>query len=281
MVAMATWQDGPEYAPLTRPEGFGEPNTPPVSVAPPDELVAAIAPKERPAFTRPPEPVAPLASLAPPVEQKRDPALPFQVVSTTLTLADSAWGAAHWTRPPNQPAGSMSPQPAPSAGGGSSPTQPLVPVAGAPPTANGFPAPGTAEWFTPSQYSRPAPTNQINARQVLDTATPGVCICLAVGGLIYVISPVMLAVAYALSSRIPVAASQIRQTFVTALSLLGVFAVLGALTEVTSFGGWWNFVGVWSLIICWITLLVVVLLVYRDLKRQAEGGSSAPPSRWG
>ncbi len=284
MVAMATWEDGPEYAPLTPPDAFTGPSTDPLSVAPPHEQVAAVAPKERPAFTDPSEPVAPLVNLVPPVEQKRDPAVPFEVVSTALT-SYSAWGAAHWTPPASAPIGlAASPLVQPPSEQQSAPwpppTEPMLPVAGPAQSTNGFPVPGTAGWFTPAPYRQPPTGPPVNARLVLETTTPGVCICLVVGGLIYVISPIMLAVAFGLSSRIHVAAERIRQTFLTALTVLAVFAVLGALSDAASFGDWWNFVGVWSLIICWITLLVVVVLVYRELKQRPDAGQPPSGSPW-
>ncbi len=99
MVTMATWEDGPEYAPLVRPDAFTEPTISPLSSAPPVEQLAAAVPNERPAFADPRESVAPLESLVPPIEAPRDPAEPFDVVTTALTSADSAWGAAHWARP--------------------------------------------------------------------------------------------------------------------------------------------------------------------------------------
>ncbi|HZA31319.1 MAG TPA: hypothetical protein VE462_07360, partial [Propionibacteriaceae bacterium] len=154
---MATWEDGPEYAPLVRPDQFNEPTTSPLSVAPAVEQPAAAAPKERPIFADPARPVVPLEHLVPPIEAPRDPAVPFDVVTTALTSADSAWGAAHWARQsgpaggpwpasPSDPAGG--PWPASPSGHDASPwpvpTQPLIPAAGPPPTANGFPAPGTA-----------------------------------------------------------------------------------------------------------------------------------------
>ena len=63
---MATWEDGPEYAPVERPAEFAEPSAPPLSIAAPVPQMAALAPKDRPAFDQPPVPVAPLATLIPP-----------------------------------------------------------------------------------------------------------------------------------------------------------------------------------------------------------------------
>jgi hypothetical protein len=282
MVAMATWEDGPEYAPLDRPDAFTEPSTPPLSFAPPPEQLAALAPKERPAFADPPEPVEPLANLIPPVEPPRDPAIPFEVVSTGLTSADSAWGAAHWTSPASQPAGPSVPQvPGPAPASWPPATEPLPPVAGPLPNVNGFPTPGTMEWFAPAPYRQPSEPASVTARQVLETATPGVCICLLIGGLVPLISPIMLAVAFGLSSRIQVASAQIRRTFITALSMLGVFAVLGVLADASSFSGWWRAVSLWSLVISWVTMVVVLVLVHRELKRQTGGDQSGPRSHWG
>jgi hypothetical protein len=272
---MATWEDGPEYAPLDRPDAFAQPNTPPLYVAPPEEQLAALAPKERPAFADPPEPVEPLANLIPPVETPRDPAIPFEIVSTAMTSADSAWGAAHWTSPASHPSGpSIGQIPGPAAASWPPPTEPLLPVAGPPPSTNGFPTPGTAEWFAPAPYRQPVTPASVNARQVFETATPGVCICLLIGGLVSLFSPIMLAVAFGLSSRIQVASAQIRRTFITALSVLGIFAVLGALSNATSFSDWWGYVSLWSLIINWVTLVVVLVLVHRELRRQADGDQS-------
>jgi hypothetical protein len=306
MVAMATWEDGPEYAPLVRPDAFNEPTTPPLSVAPAVEQPAAAAPKERPGFADPAAPVAPLEDLVPPIEAPRDPAVPFNVVTTALTSADSAWGAAHWARQssptggpwpasPSDPAGGPWPAlPSDPAGGGPwpaspsgqdaspwpVPTQPLIPAAGPPPTANGFPAPGTAAWFTPPPLPQPAANTPVTAKRVLGAVTPGVYITLAIGGLVYLISPIMLAVAFALSSRMEVAAQHARRAFVTAFFVVGFFAVVGILNLPASFGDWWSSVGLWSLITCWLVLLAVSLSVYSELKRRVAD-QPPPPAPWG
>ncbi|MET1004448.1 MAG: hypothetical protein ABWX96_02800 [Propionibacteriaceae bacterium] len=103
---MATWEDGPEYAPLERPAEFSSPAADPLEVVPPPEQLAALAPVERPAFDAPEAAVAPLASLIPVVADERNPELPFDVASSTVTSMDSAWGAAHWSAPggPSTPA---------------------------------------------------------------------------------------------------------------------------------------------------------------------------------
>jgi hypothetical protein len=281
MVTMATWEDGPEYAPLVRPDAFTEPTISPLSSAPPVEHLAAAVPNERPAFADPRESVAPLESLVPPIEAPRDPAEPFDVVTTALTSADSAWGAAHWARPSAPMAGSwdsarwdphMSPEPPPN--------EPLTPAAGPVPTTSGFPAPGTPAWFTTQGSPQPVPSTPVTAKHVLDAITPGVYISLAIGGFVYLLAPIMLGIAFALSSRMAVGKEHVRRAFTTAFFVVGFLAVVGILNFPASFGDWWSFVGVWSLIICWLVLIAVALIVRAELQRRAAG-QPPPPSPWG
>jgi hypothetical protein len=287
MGGMATWEDGPEYAPIERPDGFAQPPVSPLENPPPFEQMAALAPKDRPAFTDPPAPVAPLESLVPPVESPRDPAIPFAVVSSTVTNA-SAWGAAHWSPPTGPPAGTWAPPgtngsaaAAPPAGGSPwpPPTEPLVPLSGPPQNVSGFPAPGTAGWFAPAPYGQQPPARAVDFSQVSAAATPGVLICLLVGGFFYLISPIMLGVAFALSGRVKAATTTVRRALLISVVVLGVLALVGALTIDTGFGDWWAFVGGCALIICWLMLGAVLLLVYRGLK--SPGGPQQYRSPWG
>ena len=111
---MATWQDGPEYAPLERPDEFAEPAAAPLEVAPPPPQPGAAQPVERPAFTGPAEPVAPLASLVPAPRDERDPGQPFAVVTTMVTGGWAAESASPFPSTPHQdasPAGRPGPFP--------------------------------------------------------------------------------------------------------------------------------------------------------------------------
>ena len=63
----------------------------------------------------------------------------------------------------------------------------------------GMPTPGTPAWFGPGPYGQAPDTREQGARAVFAAATPGLCICLLIGGLIYVIAPVMLLVSFGLS----------------------------------------------------------------------------------
>jgi hypothetical protein len=281
MVTMATWEDGPEYAPLARPDAFTEPTISPLPSGPPNEQLATAAPKERPSFADPRDSVAPLESLIPPIKASRDPAEPFDVVTTVLTSADSAWGSAHWTRPSGPVAGSWAAAPSDlHASPGPPPNEPLIPAAGPVPTANGFPAPGTPAWFTPPGQPQHVPSTPVTAKHVLDAITPGVYISLAIGGFVYLLSPVMLGVAFALSTRMAVGRDHGRRAFTTAFFIVGFLAVMGVLNIPASFGDWWSFVGLWSLLICWLVLIALALIVRAELQRRAAG-QPPPPSPWG
>ena len=298
---MATWEDGPEYAPVERPAEFTRPAVAPLSVAPPAEQMAAYAPKRRPTFDHPSAPVAPLETLLPEVEETRDPQLPFAVVSSTLT-SDSAWGALHWGPPSGPsaapPPGAVPPPTAPPLGAMPPPIAPYGPPAivgrpapnepleihNAPPMSgsNGYPVPGTPGWFAPPAYGeRPTPPGEIGAKAVLDAATPGLCICLTIGGLVFVLAPVLLAVSLGLTGRVKAARRQVRRAFGVGLGLLAVIGTIAALTnDGSGFAAWWTVIGGWALVICWGLLLTTLLLVYRGLKTE---GPPPPPIRsaWG
>lgn len=97
---MATWQDGPEYAPLVPPSGY-EPVvrvTPDTDRAPEDsqdtaQSRSARAPLAQPEFTSPTGAV-PLGSVTSEPAGQRDPHRPFDVVSRTTT-GRSPWQAVH------------------------------------------------------------------------------------------------------------------------------------------------------------------------------------------
>jgi hypothetical protein len=268
MNCMATWEDGPEYAPIERPSDFRDPDAAPLNVAPPHAQLAAWAPKNRPLFDSPEKAVAPLSTLLPTREEPRDPQKPFAVVSSTMTT-ESAWGAVHWASPTGQPAGLQT-----AAGGTPTPgahyprpDQPLAIHTRNGPAPGNFPAPGTPGWFAPGPHSQqPRPTTRVTAREVLDAATPGLCTCLIIGGLMYVLSPIILCISLSLAGRVKVAREEIRRVYMLGISLLAVIGVLGLLTVDTGFADWWRFVGGWGLLICWSLLVSTLLLVYRRLK---------------
>lgn len=298
---MATWEDGPEYAPLERPSGFDQPAVAALDLPDAVPTPADVPPVERPAFDGPDRPVAELSTLVPAVSETRDPAVAFETVSTTMT-SPSAWGSAHGSRP----AGSGFPS-APAFLAGTSPqpvTAPALPTGAPSPTgwpASGpvatrdpwtpsgpsapppFPSPGSPEWFGPGPYGEPPPApDKLSAKRVLEAATPGVWITLLVGGLVSPLAPVLLIVASVLASRIQVARRTVRTVFrvaVAGLLFFGLIGILQAVIDYTGFSEWWSFVSRWAQVFCWGLLVVVLSLVARSLGRADQ---PAPPrSPWG
>ena len=265
---MATWEDGPEYAPVVRPSEFTEPAVGPLSVALVVPQPAALAPKDRPAFDEPPVAVAPLATILPAVVDVRDPQQPFDVVSSTVT-SDSAWGALHGNAPTAgaERSGPWGP-PAPTAW--LAPEQPLV-VRDSANAQSGYPAPGTPEWFGPGAYGQQPDRQPAGAAAVLNAATPGLCICLLLGGLVWVIAPIMLSVTLGLSSRVRAARAEVRRAFAIGFGLFLLLAALGGMFTTDGFSGWWRFTGVSALVVCWGLLVATLVLVRRGL-------TAAPPA---
>lgn len=334
---MATWEDGPEYAPIERPDQFSLPAAAPLEVTPPAHQPAADAPKDRPRFDDPRAAVAPLSTLVPPtVEDRRDPQQPFDVVAGTMTSTTnaSAWGSAHWsgqggsgaalTGGPAAPAQPWGPPgtdpwaggPAPTASrsgqtagapapygaqvGQSPPTQgyPPYPPQGFPtqqafpaqqafptqqnfPARQGFPAPGTPQWFGPGPPQMPVAYDQpVTAKRVAEMVTPGLIICLALGGIIYVLAPITLGLGFWLSGRVRVAKAKVKLTFRLALAALVALALIGALAADPYFSAWWSFVAGWATFISWTALVLTFVFVYRALKQNVQ---PVPPARppWG
>lgn len=95
---VATWEDGPEYAPHEPPAHFAAPETAPLSTADPRPNLSAGAPTRPPRDFAAPS-AAPLAQIGTgPGSHARNPAQPFAVAAATMTDGTSAWGAAHSMR---------------------------------------------------------------------------------------------------------------------------------------------------------------------------------------
>lgn len=264
MVAMATWRDGPEYAPPVRPEAFVEPVAEPLESPPPASDLSAGAPSEQPVFVAPEQPTPDLTMLTPASVPSRDPQLAFEVVTSAVT-SPTAWSAAHsapagapapapeWT--PVQPFTGSSPFtgsiPAPA------PTQPRVSTNPPP-----FPEPGTPAWFAPPEADqRYQPPPQVGLGQVLRAITPAVLITLVIGALLTSLSVVMLGLSLALSVRIPYRRRQVRMLYLVAA---GIVALAGGFILVTEgfYLDWaWEIASGAAQAVCWLLPFALGLVV--------------------
>ena len=262
---MATWEDGPEYAPYQRPDEFHMPPVEPLPYPPPAPGLAA-APFERPVFAEPQAPVVALATLVPVVEDVRDPQEPFAVVTDSLT-ADHGFGAVRWSAPGAPIAGALVAGP------------PVAHAAWPPPPESGpFPAPGTPQWFGPGPYAPPPAPPAVTFSQVLTATTPGLIICLVIGGVLAVLAPLMLVISALLANRVQAGESTVRRAFGIAVTCLIAAAVYTG-SDAYSFSEWWAGLGLIAVVFCWLMVVVVLVIVRRALK---DPGSAAPRrATWG
>jgi hypothetical protein len=229
---MATWQDGPEYAPHERPAAFVTPPVPPLENPAPVAVAPPPGPDVEPSFTPPSGAQPDLAALVPAAAPGRNPTVPFEVSAAAVTAgAGSGWtgrqasaSPALEQRSPTQPFTAPGPPLS-----GYLPVQPAVqPNAQVNPAR--FPAPNTPQWFAPPPESRvPDAPPPVSLGQIWAAATPGVMIPLIVGALFSWLSILMLAVSFALSARIPYRRDAVRRSYVVTLILLGMMGVLSLL----------------------------------------------------
>jgi hypothetical protein len=267
---MATWEDGPEYAPIEQPAQFTVPDVPPLSTAPAPVQVPAV-PGDRPQFGDPDQPVAPLATLVPEDDgEERDPRAPFTVDSDAMTQggAGGAWGAAHW----QQPAGQQPNQPGLWGPPGSAPVAPRDPVAlrsGPAPAAGNLPAPGTPAWFGPGPTT---PTSEVRPASPWRAVPPAVFILLFCS-LIYIVSPFSYLLAFILASRLRYARRKILIAFGTVFGVVLLISTSSALINYATVGEWYTSLAVWLL----LGSLLMIVLIYVMVKNELASGRGGGP----
>jgi len=104
--------------------------------------------------------------------------------------------------------------------------------------------------------------------------------CLIIGGLVYVLSPILLCISLGLAGRVKVAAPEIRRAHIFGMVVLAIMAFIGTVMIDTGFSDWWRFVGRWGLLISWILLVGTLGTIYLRLKSQTPRPPTyRPPSR--
>ena len=273
---MATWRDGPEYAPTVRPDAFVEPVIEPLPLHQPAPDLSAGAPIEQPVFAPPQQATPDLAMLTPASVPSRDPQLAFEVVTAAVT-SPTAWSAAHTAPPgaagpawtPEQPfAGSV-----PITGSIPAPLPTQARVSANPPP---FPEPGTPAWFAPpdAQQRYQAPP-QVSLGQVVKTITPAVLITLAIGALLNSLSVVMLGLSFALATRIAYRRTQVRNLYLVGVGVVGVAGLYILLVEGFYLDWAWEFASGAAQLVCWLLPFALGLVVAMALGKgeRPEGRS--------
>lgn len=258
---MATWEDGPEYAPRVRPQAFVIPEAEPL--APVQALAPAPAyPEAEPHFNPPSGDAPELAALVPSLAPGRNPNVPFEVVTAAVTApGPNHAGSPSATRSPYEPFG----PPGPSLKG-YLPVQPMVD-----PTAQLNPAPlnapGTQQWFAPPPPQQaPAAPPAVTIGQIFTAITPAVLITFAVGALFAWLSLFMLALAFTLSARIAYRRESVRRAFSVAFVILAAFGGVSLLTDGWNADVLFDSLASGAQLACWLLPLVVFGIVGSALR---------------
>lgn len=258
---MASWEDGPEFAPEARPAAFRAPRVSELPRARPVVSPADGAPVDRPAdFTQPDAPVPALTSLAPAPSDPRDPTAPFAVGSMTLTQDTSAWGAAHSSV--LEPAGRA-------AGPGFDPTRPLASERHTAPPPS-FPPPMAPVTSSPPPPGSSGGQPQSGPVQAVFTAlTPGVAVSLLVGCFVPLVSTVTFIIALAFSFRVQQGQPAVRTTMMAGAGALAFGGLIGLAATGGDFAAWWMMLGWTALVVSWVALAICVAFVHRALRGNA------------
>lgn len=276
---MATWQDGPEYAPLEPPANFTVPDVPPLSVAerPPQP---PSAPDERPQFGGPQQQLPPLATLVPDIGgERRDPHTPFEVDPDTMTQSGSAggaWGAAHWRPPSGPPAGvpqAAGPWGPPAGPPAARPTDPLSLQSAPASMPGGLPAPGTPAWFGPGPA---APARQQPPPTLFRATPPGAIIVLAVA-ILWIVAPVAFVLAFILSVRARYARRRILTAFTVVGAIVFLIAGVDTVANLGNVSDFYRLLSTWTLLGSLFMIVMILILVNTELKSpRGPGGPSGP-----
>ncbi|MDO5533578.1 MAG: hypothetical protein Q4F65_02865 [Propionibacteriaceae bacterium] len=285
---MATWTDGPEYAPLTRPDVFVVPDAAPALTTDepdaPADVPAVPDAGGRPDYTAPD--ALPLDATVPADADapSRDPKEAFDVAATPVTSWTSTAASPSALSAQSPSAQSPSPHGMPAPEGEPVPLDP-PPAPSANPSAWGHAhAPHWPEqqqaWPEPQQPAWPAhqqawPEQQPQGPQPVTLSTltrattPGVLISLGIGALVAPLSLPLLMVASVLGSRVRYRRSLIGRLYSGAiagslvLALLGQFLTRGTLDAFS----WFAAASDWARLGCLVLLVVIPLVVWDALRR--------------
>jgi hypothetical protein len=218
---MASWTDGPEYAPSVRPAAFVAPVAEALASPPPPTGPTEAPPNSEPTFVPPQDPAPDLRELVPSSAPGRNPNLPFESMTTPITAVEPVV-----ERQPDQPFNAPGPTLT-----GYLPVQPVVqPNTQINPMP--FPAPGTTQWFAPppGQPVIAAPSS-VDLGQIWRATTNWVMVPLLAAMFIPPISPVALLVAWLSTVQIRYRRTAVRRAYLIAIILIGGISLVTTLTD--------------------------------------------------
>lgn len=236
---MASWTDGPEYAPTVRPTAFVAPVVEALPDPEPPATLPSGFPESEPVFEPPTGPAPDLRELVPSAAPGRNPNLPFESLTTPLTEAEEA-PAPH---DPSLPFANPGP---PLSGYLAAPVvQPPTQVNPPP-----FPAPGTPQWFAPGPGLPASAPEPVTIGQLWKAATNWVMVPALIGMFLLPVSPVAFLVAAVSTSQILYRRKAVRRAW----TIIG--AVILSITVLVVFAdptidfydalGWTAMVGCWA-----------------------------------
>ena len=237
---MASWQDGPEYAPSVRPSAFVAPVAVALDSQPPAAPIDEGVPGLEPSFVAPEQPTPDLRALVPSAAPGRNPTLPFESATTPLTSAEDAPAL----RSPLEPFSTGGPSLS-----GYLPTQPVLQ-----PTAQVNPA--TLPMSMAQQWAPPAPATRVQGavpvtiRQIWQATTGWVLIPLLVGMFVTPIAPVCLLVAAVSTAQVRFRRAAVRRAYqVAGVAVIAISFLVATLDDTTDF---WSLLSIMSQVSCWV-----------------------------
>lgn len=266
---MATWLDGPEYAPHERPAEFAAPRVPQLGTAPTRPRPSAGAPHVAPADYRQERPVAPLSNHGAPEAEYRDPHEAFAVAHNTMTAGEDPTPQPTDPRQPLSATTGVDHGRQPSAWGAAHADSEYSLVnRPIPPLGSGQPQPGQ-QWAPPSgrPAGRPGP---VTALQVLQATQAGVVISLLVGGLFGAftwVPPIALVAAMVFSFGVRQARATVQTTLATSTAIAVVWFLMAVLLNGLQVGPAIQSTSLIAVVLCWLALVVVLAMVTRSLSR--------------
>ncbi|MDR0783226.1 MAG: hypothetical protein LBE83_05645 [Propionibacteriaceae bacterium] len=246
---MATWKDGPRYAPAERPMGFVEPSASVSLVGDPPPPPPPAAPLEAPQLFDDPVSAVPLASIVPAPKDTRDPGEAFPMVSTLMTSADPA-GMVRLT--------------ATEPGGTRPPNRPFHVSASLNTT--------TASWAPPAAGDRPVVVRRpVRIADLMAAAYPALLITLVVIGLVAIMDYVLawaglLFVTFALVPRVHLRVKQTRTIFLVGLGGLATLWFVSLLVDASTANVDLG-LGFWTFLVSWCLAIAAIIVQWDGLSR--------------